>query len=104
MYHKGLFLDHLFNILLCNIFLFNNKIDSTSSTNDNTLCYFGKSPDKVITKLEESLKIILKWFENNGMKINPDKCHILANKNRSFVTNMIEIKFLLKKLKTCGHY
>ena len=35
-------------------------------------------------------RTIFKWFENNGMYF--DKCHMLANKNGSFVIYIGEIK------------
>ena len=34
--------------------------------------------DKIInTLLEKNADIAIKWFTNNQMKMNPDKCHLL---------------------------
>ena len=52
----------------------------------------GKSAKEVITKFEESSKTTFKWFENNGMKANPDKSPRFVSKNGSFVVNVGENK------------
>lgn len=58
-------------------------------------CY---SPEETITKLEESSKTILKWFEDNGVKVNLDKCHMLVSKYGRFVANIVE-KIIMQKLR-----
>ena len=58
----------LFNIFLCDMFLFCN--DFASYADDNTPYCIGKTPEEVISQLEKSSKSILEWFENNGMKAN----------------------------------
>ena len=47
----------------------------------------GKAPDKVISQLEKSSKSIFEWFENDGTKANPDKCHLLLSKNENGISN-----------------
>ena len=58
----------LFNIFLCDMFLFCN--DFASYADDNTPYCIGKTPEEVISQLEKSSKSIFEWFENNGMKAN----------------------------------
>ena len=36
----------------------------------------------VLAKLEENHNIAMKWFENNYMKINSDKCHLFISGNK----------------------
>ena len=67
----------LFNIFLCDMFLFSNDIDFESYADDDTPYCIGKTPEEVISQLEKSSKSIFEWFENNGLKGNPDKCHLL---------------------------
>ena len=43
--------------------------------------------DGVINSLEKASKILFKWFNDNLMKINVDKYHMLVSKN-----NTIKIK------------
>ena len=62
----------------------------TSYADDNTPYCIGKTPQEVISQLGKSSKSIFEWFENNGMKANPDKCHLLLSKNENFEANIIE--------------
>ena len=43
-----------------------------------------------MNKLECSTKVSLEWFENNGMKLNSSKCHLLVcgHKNECMITNV----------------
>ena len=72
------------------MFLFCNDIDFASYVDDNTPCCIGKTPEEVIRKLEKSSKSIVEWFENNGLKGSPDKCHLLLSKNDNFEVNINE--------------
>ena len=67
----------LFNIFLCDMFLFCNDIDFSNYAGNNAACCIGKTPEEVISQLEKSSKSIFEWFENNGLESNPDKCHLL---------------------------
>ena len=80
----------LFNIFLCDMFLFCNDIGFASYADDNTPYCIGKTTQEVISQLEKSSKSIFEWFENNGMKVNPDKCHLLLSKNENFEANINE--------------
>ena len=37
----------------------------------------------VLTQLEESSKLVIAWFQNNYMKLNTDKCHLLVAGHKS---------------------
>ena len=52
-----------------------------SYVDDNTPYCLRKTTEEVIAKLEKISKSTFEWFENNGMKANPDKCHLLLSKN-----------------------
>ena len=67
----------LFNIFLCDMFLFCNDIDFSNYAGNNAACCIGKTPEEVISQLEKSSKSIFEWFENNGLESNSDKCHLL---------------------------
>ena len=58
----------VYNIFLCDMFLFCNDIDFANYADDNTPYCIGKTPQEVISQLEKSSKSIFEWFENNGMK------------------------------------
>ena len=62
------------------MFLFCNVIDFASYADNNTPYCIGKTPEEVMSQLEKSSKSVFEWFESNGMKGNPDKCHLLLSK------------------------
>ena len=97
VYHSGLY---FLNTFLCDIFLFCNNIDLTSHSDDNTPSYIRKPPEEEISQLEKSSKSIFEWFENKGMKMNPNKCHLLLSKNEFFEQMSIKIGFLIQDLIT----
>ena len=72
----------LFNIYLNDLFLFFGD-DNIASYADDTTPYTCKpNMEEVITKLEEDSIILINWINNNHMKANPDKFHIiLSNKD-----------------------
>ena len=70
------------------MFLFCNDIEFVSYADDNTPYFIGKTPEEVISQLEKSSKSIFEWFENNRMKANPNKCHLLLSKNKNFETDV----------------
>ena len=37
--------------------------------------------DDLIKSLEEASTVSFQWFDNNILKSNPDKCHLLINRN-----------------------
>ena len=46
---------------------------------DKTPYVSGKDIEEVIQSLEEASKILLKWFSDNLMKSNANKCHLLVS-------------------------
>ena len=63
------------------MFLFCKGRDFSSYAGYNTPYCIGKTPEEVISQLEKCSISVFEWFENNGMKANPDKCHLLLSKN-----------------------
>ena len=72
------------------MFLLCNDIDFANYADDNTLHCIGKAPEEVTSQLEKSSKSIFEWCENNGMKANPDRCHLFLSKNKKFEANINE--------------
>ena len=69
----------LFNIFLCDLFFIIDDIDFASYANDSTPYTTDESAEKLIDKLEIVAKSLFKWFSDNQMKANPDKCHLLIS-------------------------
>ena len=64
----GLF---LFNICLCDLFLFINDIDIASYADDITPYTVHKNSEKIIKVLENTSVDLLKWFKKQW---NENKC------------------------------
>ena len=69
----------LLNIFLCDIFFMIDTTDIASYADDNTPYMIGKNQCDLETKLQEASVKLFKWFHENGMKANQDKCHFLSS-------------------------
>ena len=89
----------LFNIFLCDLFFIMNDVEFASYADDNTPFFVGDDLNDVILKLQNASKTLFKWFNDNQMKANPDKCHFFRTSSVK-TSIMIENKqtALLKKL------
>ena len=71
----------LFNIFLANLFFIVNSMDIANYADDNTPYATANNIDSLIASLEEASKPLCTWFDNNLMKSNTDKCHLLVCSN-----------------------
>ena len=55
-----------------------NKIDVSYFSNDTTPFVCCKNP-AVVEKLERNSELAIHWLEDNYMKLNTDKCHLLIS-------------------------
>ena len=71
----------LFNIFLADLFLFciDNYIANFADDNSPYSCC--TDIDSVIERLQNDSMILLQWFENNMLKVNPEKFHLLLSDN-----------------------
>ena len=72
-----------FNIFLCDLFYMMNYIDFASYADDNTTYASADTIDEVIKRVETATVKLFKWFEDNQMKANQDKCHLIVSKNEN---------------------
>ena len=89
----------LFNIFLLDLFFIMGDLEFARNTDDNTPFFVGDDLNDVILKLQNASKTLFKWFNDNQMKANPDKCHFFRTSSVK-TSIMIENKqtALLKKL------
>ena len=71
----------LFNIFLCDIFFVVSQTDFAAYADDNTPYVEGNNIDEVINMLENDSIQLFKWFSDNQMKANKDKCHLIVSSN-----------------------
>ena len=69
----------LFDIFLCDFFFVMNDVEFASYADGNTPFFMGDDLNDFILKLQNALKTLLKWFNDNQMKANPDKCHFICS-------------------------
>ena len=81
----------LFNIYLCDLFMFITDFDIASYADDNTPYATEKDLKDVFSNLEKSSDILLKWFKENFLKANPDKFHILLSTKNDLSLKLNEV-------------
>ena len=69
----------LFNIYLCDFFLFINDSDIANYVDDNSPFACEGDIKSVLGKLEEDSSILVNWIRYNGLKANSDKFHLLLS-------------------------
>ena len=80
---KG-FLKDLPSVFIVNIYL-NALFYLTESTevcnfaDDTTVLVYDKDLNSFIKRLEHDSLLAIEWFQNNNMKLNQDKCHLLVS-------------------------
>ena len=55
-----------------------NNTDVCNYADDTTLFYCDIDTDNVVARLELDSAHAIKWFSDNYMKLNEDKCHLLT--------------------------
>ena len=85
--NKGCPQGSLFGPLEFNIFsndlllLVQDRCDVYNYSDDNSIGIKGKDPNEITDKLSNVSSIMLRWFENNYLQVNPDKFQfIIFNK------------------------
>ena len=89
----------IFNIYLCDLFMFCENSDIANYADDNSPFCCEKSIESVILQLENDSKILLEWFSNNYLKANPDKFHLILSETR----NDIFVEIQQFKIVNCDH-
>ena len=69
----------VFSIHLCDFFYFLEDLDIASYADDATIYIVKENKESVINTLEASSLPLFTWFNNNFMKANSDKSHILLS-------------------------
>ena len=70
-------------IYLIDLFFVIEDTDIASYADDNTPYIIDDTVEGVIKSLEEVSKKLFKWFDDNLIKSNADKCHLLVSTNET---------------------
>ena len=69
----------LFNIFLRDMFVVVDNADIASYADDNTPYTVGKSQCDLETKVQKTSVKSFKWFHENGLRANHDKCYFVSS-------------------------
>ena len=102
MYHRALYLTHYyltFSGQIC--FLILNNVDVASYADDNTPYVIADDINGVITSLEKTSKALFEWFENNLLKSNANKCHLLVSSSDAVNLRISEYDIKIVNVRNC---
>ena len=74
---KRYFSLRLFNTFMCDMFLILKTTSFTDYVDVNTSFVVRDNTNNVIKALEEVGENLIKWFSENQMKLNTDKCRVI---------------------------
>ena len=69
----------LFNIYLNDLFYLTEMTQVCNFADHTTFYICDKDLNILINRLEHDTSLAVEWFENNFMKLNQDKCHLLVS-------------------------
>ena len=89
----------LFNIFINDLFLTIENDDLCNFADDNTLYKCCKSVDEAKQKIEAQCNLIIRWFVDNSMKMNAEKCHAIVRILSRIISQfrLITLQSFLKK-------
>ena len=86
---------------MCDFFFVAESVDIASYADDTTPYIYLDDIDLIIEKLEVKTNDIFQWFNENAMKANADKCHLLITTNEERNISIVGEKIKIVKVKSC---
>ena len=80
----------LFNIYINDIFYFINKSDLANYADDTTPYTIDTSMDSLLQCLYKDTSTLIKWFKDNYLQMNPDKCKLLISNRDKGISLILE--------------
>ena len=68
--------------------MFVNHTKICNYADDTTIFACHPDLDTIIRQLEEDSSVIVKWFSDNFLKLNDDKCHLMIFGDKSTETTV----------------
>ena len=72
-----------------------------SYADDNIPYVIADDINGVITSLEKASKVLFEWLENNLLKGNADKCHLLVSSSDAVNLRVSEYDIRIVNVKNC---
>ena len=91
----------LFNIYINDMFMFISSSQICNYADDTTLYVIHQDIEQAIIILEQDVDVVIlrEWFQNNYMKLNGDKCHLINFGKGSNDTSLKTDKTIIKPSK-----
>ena len=90
----------IFTTFLYDLFMFKPNIDLVSYAEYSTPFAMGGSSElEVISEIKSMLEILIFWFWNNCMKVNPDKFHLLLSDKKVITWIFVMRSFQVRAVK-----
>ena len=84
----------LFNLFINDVFYFVKESDICNYADDNTLSVADVEVDSIINRLEADISVLNRWFADNGLVLNKNKCQfMIVESNRTFRKELSKITF-----------
>ena len=80
----------LFNIYINDIFFFLTECDIANYADDNTPYATDAKISNLLQKLYKDTSLLSRWFKNNFLQMNADKCHLLISKRDKDISIILE--------------
>ena len=61
------------------MFYLTESIEVCNFRDDTTFFVYDKDLNSLTKKLKHDTSLAIEWFQNNNMKLNQDKCHLLIS-------------------------
>ena len=90
----------LFNIFVCDLFLFLQSFDIANYADDNTPYSGNNNIVDILSNLKIQSNILNKSFKDNYMKANPEKHHLLLSATKE--SNTVNIEDICINSSKCG--
>ena len=68
----------LFNAFINSLFFLVEETEICNYADDTTIYVCGQKLEHIVSSLKTDAQRLSKWFLDNSMKLNPDKCHLLV--------------------------
>ena len=78
----------LFNLFVNDIFWFSHRTKICNYADDITIFAYHPDLDTIIKQLEKDSSVLVKWFSDNFLKLNDDKCHLMIFGDKSTETTV----------------
>ena len=80
----------LFNIYINDIFYFVKNSNLANYADDNTPYTVENTIDSLLQCLGEDSSVLMKWFKDNFLKLNPDKCKLLISNCKEDISLILD--------------